>query len=403
MSDHEKEFMGVYYDGRVADPRRVSFDVEWLEPKNIDPRGELRYNMAINVFVEVLDLELGHEIAHWELADIYEIPGRKGELRLAANGAVSSARLIITDPKMAETVRQRLPMLAVHKSKRRVRQTGVVGLVTLAMVSVVGAYIFGIPLLAKQIVTLVPPQNEIQLGETIVEQLDEAFAEQGGLTICDSDPQSVANTAIRRFTQLALADIDTPFDVDIQVVNNKIPNAFALPGGHAFYFSGLLNITQTPDEFAGVMAHEIGHVIHRHGMEQLVATAGTGLLVGFVLGDITGLSIAGGLGAALINTSFSREAEREADEFSYQVATKMSFDSNGLPDLLDRIGQDNEDTVAFALLSTHPLNQERRAALAAHQQGEQARIPAFSDEEWQAISTMCGTGNAASPPKIKVK
>lgn len=403
MNSHKNEFEGIYYDGQVADPRHVSFDVEWVEQQGADPRDLLRYNMAMNVFIEVLDLQLGHEIAHWELVDIYEIPGRKGELRLAANDAVSGARLVITDPKMAKTVRQRLPMLAVHKSKRRVRQTGVVGLVTLAMVSVVGAYIFGIPLLAKQIVTLVRPQNEIQLGETIVEQLDEAFAEQGGLTICDSNPQSIANTAIRRFAQLALADIDTPFDVDIQVVANSIPNAFALPGGHAYYFSGLLNITQSPDEFAGVMAHEIGHVVYRHGMEQLVATAGTGLLVGFVLGDITGLSIAGGLGAALINNSFSREAERQADEFSYQVATKMNFNSSGLPDLLDRIAQDSEESVAFALLSTHPLNQERRAALAAHQQEDQVSLPAFSDEEWQAISTMCGTENAANSPKIKIK
>lgn len=397
---------GTYYDGQVADPREVSFVIKMIEPLGVDPRDELRYNSLINVFIEILDRDLGHEIAHWEYKDVYAVPSRKGELRLGAAGKLPGARLVISDSKMAKLARHHLPRLAVHRRKRRARQSGLIVLATLAMASIVGAYLYGIPLLAGRIVGLIPAQTEIDFGETIVGQLADAFSEEGGLALCDANPESVANIAIRRFATEALAGVDTPFPVDIQVVNNKIPNAFALPGGHAYYFAGLLEQTDSPDQFAGVMAHEIGHVVHRHGMQQLISTAGTGLLVGFVLGDITGLSVAGGVGASLINSSFSREAEREADTFSYQVAQRLNFDASGLADLLDKIGEDDADSLAMALLSTHPLNQERRAALAAFEQNSQVQVPAFSDEEWVAIKSMCGTSEtsaSATSPEGKVK
>lgn len=408
MRNEDNQFYGIYYDGQVADPREVSFIVNHVEPNGINPRDELRYKSQARIFLEIIDREIGHEIAHWDMTDVYAKPSRSNELRLAANGKLPGARLVITDTIMAKTVRERMPLLAVHTSKRRRRQSGFIFLATLAMASVMGAYLYGIPLLAGRIVDLIPAQTEVDFGETIVEQLADAFSEEGGLALCDPDPQSVANVAIRRFAAEALAGVDTPFAVDIQVVNNDIANAFALPGGHAYYFAGLLALTDSPDQFAGVMAHEIGHVVHRHGMQQLIASAGTGLLVGFVLGDITGLSVAGGAGATLINNSFSREAEREADAFSYEVARRLNFDATGLADLLDKIGKDDANSLAMALFNTHPLNQERRAALAAFSQDTQNQTPAFSTEEWAAIKSMCETEKASTPTKapsgkVKIK
>ena len=397
MKSKSDQFFGIYYDGQVAKPHEVSFVINYIEPKGIDPRDEQRYQSQMRIFLEIKDRERGHELAHWDLAHVYAKPSRVGELRLAVNNKLPGARLVISDAGMAKTVRAHLPLLRVHNNKRRARQFGFIFLSTLAMASVLGAYLYGIPLLAGRIVGMVPAQTEIDFGETIVGQIADAFSDEGGLTLCDTNPKSVANVAIRRFASEALEGVETPFTVDIQVVNNNITNAFALPGGHAYYFSGLLKHTDSPDQFAGVMAHEIGHVVYRHGMQQLISTAGTGLLVGFVLGDITGLSVAGGVGASLINNSFSRQAEREADTFSYQVAQRLNFDATGLADLLDKIGEDDAGSMAMALLSTHPLNQERRAALAAFEQNTQTLNPAFSDEEWEAIKSMCGTEPNSAP------
>ncbi len=376
------QLLGRYYDGLTATPRSVTCRIQGTEASG---------------FFEITDLELDHEVAHWPQDSLFPVPGKTGELRLASTSAPAGARVVFSDHKTAASVRKELPILARHRKRHSGRQFRVIGLSSMAMASVVLAYIYGIPLLAGQIVGLIPPEMETRFGDKIVVQMANALEETGGLELCDPDPESLANQAIKRFAEAALEGTDAPFDVSVQVVANKIPNAFALPGGRAFYFQGLLDKTETADEFAGVMAHEIGHVVHRDGMQQLIATAGTGLLVGFVLGDITGLSVAGTVGAALINTSFSRDAERDADRFSVEVAQRRSFQPTGLADLLDRVSEDDTSARIFALLSTHPLTQERRAALEAIDPLEVAPVPAFSEEEWRAIKTMCsasGTGKS---------
>ncbi len=370
------QLLGKYYDGLTANPRTVTCSIQGTEASG---------------FLEITDLELNHEVAHWPQGSLFPVPGKSGELRLASTSAPEGARVVFSDREIAARARGELPMLARHRQKHTRRQFRIIGLSSMAIASVVLAYIYGIPLLAGQVVGLIPPEMETRFGEKIVVQMADALEESGGLTLCDPDPESLPNRAIQRFTEAALEGTYAPFDVSVQVVANSIPNAFALPGGRAFYFQGLLDKTETADEFAGVLAHEIGHVVHRDGMKQLIATAGTGLLVGFVLGDITGLSVAGTVGAALINTSFSRDAEREADRFSLAVAQRRAFEPTGLADLLERISDDDASAQIFALLSTHPLTQERRAALEEINPLETAAIPAFSEEEWQAIKSMCST------------
>ncbi len=373
------ELAGRYYDGLTADPRLVSCRIQGTEASG---------------FVEITDVERDHNIAHWPQDSLFPVPGKRGELRLASSSAPEGARIVFSDRETVASARRELPILARHRKRHTGRQFRIIGLSSMAMASVVLAYIYGIPLLAGQIVGLIPPEMEARFGDKVVVQMASALEETGGLELCDPDPQSLPNQAISRFTQAALEGTDAPFDVSVQVVANKIPNAFALPGGRAFYFQGLLDKTESADEFAGVVAHEIGHVVHRDGMQQLIATAGTGLLVGFVLGDITGLSVAGTVGAALIDTSFSRDAEREADRFSLEVAQRRAFQPTGLADLLERVSQDDTSAQIFALLSTHPLTQERREALAGIESLEIPPIPAFSEEEWQAIKAMCSTRGA---------
>ena len=69
---------------------------------------------------------------------------------------------------------------------------------------------------------------------------------------------------------------------------SKIPNAIALPGGKIYLFDGLLQKAASPDEIAGIIAHELGHAHHRHNMRTLIYNGGTSFLIGLLLGDITG-------------------------------------------------------------------------------------------------------------------
>lgn len=334
-----------------------------------------------------------HIVVRWAAGDIFAVPGRHHELRLGAAGQPDGARIVIPDAHDKARVLATIPMLREKRRREAGQQLRIAALATLALASVIAAYLYGVPLLASRVVQLVPPAWEERLGETVGRQMEAQMGETGPALLCDSNPQSLANRAIARFADAVMDGANSPFDIDIQVVHSSVPNAFALPGGQVYFFSSLLQQAETQDEFAGVLAHELGHVVHRHGMEQLISTAGTGLLIGFILGDMTGISVAAGLGATLIDARFSREAERQADVFAAQVALRLDFNPAGLADLINRVGSDDDFARALALFNTHPLTEDRKQALEAlSRERPQGLEPPFTAAEWLAIRTMCGPG-----------
>lgn len=379
------DLIATYHDGMVADPVTVHCRFE---------------GAAESGRIALRDSERGRELASWRMSEILALPSRRFELRLCRDGGLAGERLVFSGREASEEARKRLPVLAKSNRREHGRQFRVLALSTAALASVIAVYIYGVPLLADRIVGLIPADVEIKFGDAVVVQVADALEDEGGLEICDTDPESVANRAIARFASTAMQGTGTPFTPNVQVVQNSIPNAFALPGGRAFYFNGLLEHTETADEFAGVLAHELGHVVYRHGMQSIIATAGTGLLVGFVLGDVTGISVAAGVGSALINTSFSRESERQADAFAARAAEHMGFQPSAFAGLLARISDDDSLTRAMALLSTHPLTEERRLNLEALEPHNAGLAPAFTAEEWLAIKSMC-PGPKISKSKTK--
>lgn len=379
-----------FYDGLVADAKTVGLDYE--------ARGDVG-NLVIR------DAVTAAEIARWPSADLNTHPGRKDELRLSAAGQPSGARVVVRGSQDIARIMATLPVLSHKQRLETGRQIRIAVTATVALAGVIVAYLYGVPLLAGRLTALVPPAWEKSLGDTVAIQMEASLDESGVVTVCDTDPDSLANRAIARFGQEALAGSGSPFDLDIKVVRSEIPNAFALPGGRVYFFSALLEKAESQDEFAGVLAHEIGHVAYRHGMEQLISTAGTGALIGFILGDMTGISVAAGLGATIIDARFSRDAERQADAYAALVANRMDFNPAGLAELINRVGSDDDFTRALALLSTHPLTEDRKAALEIlSQQRPTGLEPPFTAAEWQAIRAMCSPGQAGSAtPRTKTK
>ncbi|MDB5613505.1 MAG: family metallopeptidase [Devosia sp.] len=335
------------------------------------------------------------EIARWPAEILYALHSRKDELRLGASGQPDGARVVVQGHHDVARVLATIPQLTLRQHQQTGREIRLAVTATVALAAVIAAYLYGVPLLASRLVTVVPPAWEQRLGETVAQQMEASLDGEAGFELCDDDPDSLANQGIERFGNEVLAGSGSPFELDIRVVKSDIPNAFALPGGQVFFFSALLDQARTPDEFAGVLAHEIGHVAYRHGMEQLISTAGTGALIGFILGDMTGISVAAGLGATIIDARFSRDAERQADAFAAQAAQRMDFNPAGLADLINRAGADDEFARALALLSTHPLTEDRKAALEAlSRQRPTGLQPPFTTAEWSAIRDMCRvTGN----------
>ena len=363
----------------------------------------LEYEQLGGVGTLVIRAQDQSELGRWPAADLFSVHGRKDELRLGANGQPTGARVVVRGREDVARVLATLPVLHEKQRQQTGREIRLAVTATVALAAVIVAYLYGVPVLASRIVGLVPPAWERSLGETVARQMEASLGDEsgGGMQICDTNPDSLANRAIARFGAAALEGSESPFALDIKVVKSDIPNAFALPGGQVFFFSALLEQAETQDEFTGVLAHEVGHVAHRHGMEQLISTAGTGALIGFILGDMTGISVAAGLGATIVDARFSRDAERQADTFAAQVAERMDFNPAGLADLINRVGADDEFARALALLSTHPLTDDRKAALEIlSRQRPTGLEPPFTVAEWSAIRSMCG---APAPAKTKSK
>src|SRR5690606_38593589 len=96
----------------------------------------------------------------------------------------------------------------------------------------------------------------------------------------------------------------------IGIANIDMVNAVALPGGRVLLFNGLLKEAKSPDEVAGVLGHEMGHVRHRDTMTALVRQLGLSVVLGGFNGQV------GGAVNGLLAMSYSRDAERAADAYS---------------------------------------------------------------------------------------
>lgn len=163
------------------------------------------------------------------------------------------------------------------------------------------------------------------------------------------------------------------FDYDFRVLEMDEPNAFALPGGYVFISRGLLALTNSEDELAGILGHEVGHVAARHGASQAsvqaplriatgIGAAATGIVSG-TLGDyVAGV---GGAATDALFSSYSRGQEREADELGQRFMATSGYDPVALASALDSLdhytvlkGQSGGP----AFFSSHPSTPERVAA-----------------------------------------
>lgn len=163
---------------------------------------------------------------------------------------------------------------------------------------------------------------------------------------------------------------------EVQLFDDPNPNAFALPGGKVGVNTGMFNVARNQDQLAGVIAHEIAHVIFRHANERVSQQMAAGIGVQ-ALGAYSGartspqntqlLMSALGLGAQLgVMLPFSRQHESEADVYGQQYMARAGFDPNGAVALWQNMIAASRSGRPPTILSTHPDPQNRVQALAAN-------------------------------------
>ena len=205
----------------------------------------------------------------------------------------------------------------------------------------------------------VTTQQEVQLGADYSRQINRQLP-----LLNDAATLQYVNDLGRRIARNA-DPRGIPYN--FYVVNSDVVNAFAIPGGHIYINRGLIERADNLSELAGVMAHEIGHVVERHGIEQMqkAQNANTALAVvyGVLLGrNPSGIEQAGiQVGGSAIFASYGREAEREADRVAIGYLMRSGISPNGLPSFFEELmaEQRRNPSRVEQWFSTHPLTSER--------------------------------------------
>jgi beta-barrel assembly-enhancing protease len=152
------------------------------------------------------------------------------------------------------------------------------------------------------------------------------------------------------------------------VVNSAEVNAFAVPGGFVYVNRGLIERTNTLSQFAGVLGHEIGHVVRRHSVKQMEKAQGAN--VGVMLACVLTSVCNSGLGQTAINVGgtalfakFSRDDENEADQEAIKNVIRAGISPRGIPEMFQiLINERNRQASAVeAWFATHPLEEDRVA------------------------------------------
>ena len=204
-------------------------------------------------------------------------------------------------------------------------------------------------------------QEERELGEKVLQEVRKIWP-----MVQDPAPREY----IARIGKRVLATMEAqPFEYEFYVLNTPEINAFAVPGGKVFFNSGLILMVEKEDELAGVMAHEIGHVLARHiarqseqGMKLGLATLGA-LLAGIFLGPqaATAIGVTAQAASATAMLKYSREYEEEADYLGLKYMERAGYDPQAMVTMLKKLrrisGPASTDPPAYLL--THPAAEQR--------------------------------------------
>lgn len=199
-------------------------------------------------------------------------------------------------------------------------------------------------------------EKEIGLGKQLAQEVERQAK------IID-DP--IIAEYVNRIGQNLVRNSDAKVPFTIKVLDSEEVNAFALPGGFFFVNSGLILKTESEAELAGVMAHEIAHVAARHGTRQQtkgdIAQIATIPLI--FLGGWTGYIIRQGAGLAIPMgfLSFTRSAEREADDLGLQYMYKAGYDPTAFVDFFEKIEtlEKRKPGSISKVFATHPMTDDR--------------------------------------------
>lgn len=233
-----------------------------------------------------------------------------------------------------------------------------VGFVLACALGVWIIYRYGLDILVAGAIALTPPVLVEQIDKGTMQVIDFQMAEESQLDATDqARAEDIFATLIPHIEEVPEG---TNFRLLFRDMPGMGPNAFALPGGTVVLTDEFVTQFSEEDVLAGVIGHELGHVIERHGMRQLYRSLTAYILITLMAGE-TGPFLEEILleGNVLLSLSYSRAHERSADKFGVGLSHRAGYDPAGLKVFFDKIGETYGEPPRW--MSTHPGSKERAA------------------------------------------
>lgn len=259
----------------------------------------------------------------------------------------------------------------------------------IALVAGSGHAVDELPDIGDSAGALISPEQEFRIGQAFLRNLRSR-------DVVFDDPE--LEQYIQSLGSRLAAQADTqPNPFTFFIVNNRVLNAFAVPGGFVGVHTGLIQETRTESELAGVLAHEISHVTQRHGARmyeaasQMSIPSAVGMLGAILLGVVAPqagqaaiAAVAAGQQQYALN--FTRANEQEADRIGIQVMGRAGFDPKGMPSFFERMqtaNRYNDSALVPEFLRTHPVTTNRIAE--ARERAEKMAVGKFEENSQFAL------------------
>ena len=333
------EIRAVYYDGRTAAGRPVLL--------RFDRAGGLEVTgPGLSLRVPASEIRCSSRVGN--VPRTIALPGG-AQCETEDNDAVDAA-----------LARRGGAAAALHRLESR--WPYIAALLVLTVAVVWATIKFGVPELARQAAFALPVSADRSLGRGVLEALD-----RGLLVPSRLEPGRQA--ALRaRFEDMARSATAAPgLRIEFRASPLLGPNALALPDGTVVMTDALVLLAARDEELIGVLAHEIGHIAHRHALRRVLQSSAVALIVAFATGDVVSLtSVAAALPTMLVEAKFSRDFEREADAYALQFLRARNIAPRHAAAMLKRLAE--RTGVAgerFGYLSSHPATGERIRLFAA--------------------------------------
>ncbi len=287
--------------------------------------------------------------------------------------------LVITEAGFLDALKRLSPKAPIRGTEALPRLLGKATLAGIAAIALATSlYLKGLPFLADQAAARIPLSWEEKLGDLAIARWMD-----------DRCPDPVPREAIDIIVA-ALAP-GSRYDYQITVVKSPMVNALAAPGGRLVIFTGLLEKTRSPEELAGILAHEIQHVEQRHTTKALFRQFATQILLAAIVGNTKDLSAALETSDMLGNLHSSREYELEADIEGMKRLQRARIDSTGMLRAFETLEKETETLPqGLELFSTHPhwgerVTRLRLLATEAHYEP----ITLLPGVNWNTVRTSC--------------